>query len=80
MSPKPSYSPQATNRPTAKKAASLTTDSNAIAATSPSWRSVVSMWRVPNSTANAISASAAYSVVSAHTGCSATRTSGETSG
>ncbi|MNC84813.1 hypothetical protein D3C83_03810 [compost metagenome] len=47
MSPNPSYIQNVTNSPTAMKAASLTTDSNAIAATSPSWRSVASRWRVP---------------------------------
>lgn len=44
--------------PTARNASSLTTDSKAIAATMPSWRSVVSRWRVPNSTVNAARVSA----------------------
>jgi hypothetical protein len=48
MSPKPSYIQNVTKRPTAMKASSFTTDSKAIAATSPSWRSVASRWRVPN--------------------------------
>ncbi|MDT4890462.1 hypothetical protein FQZ97_1273070 [compost metagenome] len=40
-------SPKLTNRPTARNAISFTTDSNAIAATRPSWRSVLSRCRAP---------------------------------
>ena len=43
----PANRPQVTKAPTARKASSLTTDSVAIAATMPSWRSVLSRWRVP---------------------------------
>ena len=43
----PANIPQQTKTPTATKASSLTSDSNAIAATMPSWRSLLSRWRVP---------------------------------
>jgi hypothetical protein len=39
-------------------ASSFTTDSNATAATSPSWRSVASRWRVPKRIVNAASSMA----------------------
>ena len=58
MSAGPSNRPQVTNTPTATKASSLTTDSKAIAATMPSWRSLVSRWRVPNTIVKPASASA----------------------
>ena len=50
VAPTPSPGPSAntTNRPTARKASSLTHDSKAMAATIPSWCSLASMWRVPN--------------------------------
>ena len=41
---------------------SLTTDSKAIAATMPSWRSLASIWRVPNRMANAAIASVTIEV------------------
>ena len=41
--------PNVTNTPTARNASSLTSDSNAIAATMPWWCSAASRWRVPNS-------------------------------
>jgi hypothetical protein len=44
----------------------LTTDSTAIAATMPSWRSVVSSWRVPNAIVKPASANAMYKVLSRH--------------
>ena len=44
-------------------------DSNAIAATMPSWRSDVSSLRVPNTIVNAASASAKYKVLSFHQSC-----------
>ncbi len=44
--------------PTARKAISLTTDSKAIAATMPSWRSRLSRWRVPKTIVKPASASA----------------------
>ncbi|HXF65969.1 MAG TPA: hypothetical protein VNK67_04615 [Burkholderiales bacterium] len=47
MSSKPSYIQKVTKTPTAMKASSFTRDSKATAATSPSWRSVASRWRVP---------------------------------
>ena len=62
----PSNKPQVTKTPMATKASSLTTDSSAIAATMPSWRSVVSRWRVPKATVKPASASAMYSVLSCH--------------
>ena len=40
------------NSPTARNATSFTSDSKAIAATMPSWRSVASRWRVPNRIVN----------------------------
>ncbi|WP_293412701.1 hypothetical protein [Piscinibacter sp.] len=46
----------------------MTTDSKAIAATMPSWRSLVSRWRVPKATVKPASASAMYSVLSLHQG------------
>ena len=53
-----------TNNPTARKAASLTSDSAAIASIKPSWCSVASIWRVPKRTAKAASASAMTRAVS----------------
>ena len=47
-SPRPSNRPHTTKPPTAKKATSLMTDSKAMAATMPSWRSVLSRCRAPN--------------------------------
>ena len=58
--------------PTARKASSLTIDSKAIAATMPSWRSLASMWRVPNRIANKASASAIHNAVSPRMGAVAT--------
>ena len=55
--------------PTARNATSLTIDSVAIASISPSWCSVASMWRVPNSTANSAIASATRQAISPSTGC-----------
>ena len=49
----PSNIQNVTNMPTARNATSLTIDSVAIASIRPSWCSVASMWRVPNSTAKA---------------------------
>ncbi len=62
-------------------ATSLTTDSNAIAATMPSWRSVLSSWRAPNTMVKPASASATYSVLSLHQSalCTAGMPSGEVS-
>ena len=54
----PANRPQVTNTPTARNASSLTTDSKAIASTMPSWRSVLSRWRVPNTIVKPASASA----------------------
>ena len=68
MSPGPSNRPQQTKMPTARKATSLTTDSAAIAATSPSWRSLVSRCRVPKATVKPASTRAMYSVLSRHHG------------
>ncbi|OIQ73215.1 hypothetical protein GALL_451480 [mine drainage metagenome] len=53
-----------TNAPAAIKATSLTIDSVATASISPCWCSVASVWRVPNSTANAAIASVAVSAIS----------------
>ena len=50
--------------PTARNAASLTTDSTATARTSPSWCSVASACRVPNSEANTASSIATTSEMS----------------
>jgi hypothetical protein len=55
--------------PTPTKATSLTIDSVAIASINPSWCSVASMWRVPNSTAKMAIATATYSAMSPNTGC-----------
>ncbi len=68
MSAGPSNNPQQTKMPTARKASSLTTDSSAIAATMPSWRSLVSRWRVPKATVKPASTSAMYKVLSRHHG------------
>ena len=45
--------PKVTNTPTARNASSLTSDSNAIAATMPWWCSAASRWRVPKAMVNA---------------------------
>ena len=58
MSPKPPNIPNVTKSPTARKATSLTTDSKAMAATMPSWRSLASSLRVPNTMVKAASTSA----------------------
>jgi hypothetical protein len=50
--------------PTARKAMSLTTASAAIASIRPSWCSVASMWRVPNSQAKIAIPMAMISVMS----------------
>ena len=55
--------------PTARKAMSLTIDSAAIASINPSWCSVASMWRVPNSTAKAAIDKATNNAMSPSTGC-----------
>ena len=68
ISPGLSNRPQQTNTPTATKASSLTTDSSAMAATMPSWRSLVSRCRVPKAMVKPASASAMYSVLSRHHG------------
>ncbi len=49
-------------------ASSLTSDSNAIAATSPSCRSEASRWRVPKRIVNVASSSAIQNAVSESTG------------
>ena len=54
----PPKRPKVTNTPAARNARSLTTDSNAIAATMPSWRSEASRCPVPNRMANSASTSA----------------------
>ena len=54
--------------PTARKANSLTIDSVAIASIKPSWCSVASIWRVPNSTAKVAIDSATNSAISPSTG------------
>ena len=48
----PSNIQKVTKMPTARNDSSLTIDSAATASIRPSWCSVASMWRVPNSTAN----------------------------
>ena len=62
--PKPPNTENTTKMPTVRNAASLTMDSAATATISPSWCSVASMWRVPNSTAKAAIASAITRAVS----------------
>ena len=57
-----------TKMPTARKANSLTIDSVAIASIRPSWCSVASIWRVPNSTAKAAIDSATNSAMSPSSG------------
>ncbi len=57
-----------TNTPTARNAISLTIDSAAIASIKPSWCSVASVWRVPNSTAKVAIASATNSATSPTSG------------
>ena len=69
-----------TTTPTSMKANSFSKDSNATAATIPSWRSVLSICRVPNRMLNTISTSATYSVVSIQAGCWAEAASRVTSG
>ena len=54
--------------PTARKANSLTSNSVAIASIRPSWCSVASMWRVPNSTAKVAIKSATNNEISPNTG------------
>ena len=53
-----------TKAPAARKATSLTMDSVATASMRPCWCSVASVWRVPNSTANAAIASVTTSAMS----------------
>ncbi len=53
-----------TKAPAARKATSLTMDSVATASIRPCWCSVASVWRVPNSTANAAIASVTTSAMS----------------
>ena len=53
-----------TKAPAARKATSLTMDSVATASIRPCWCSVASVWRVPNSTANAAIASVTISAMS----------------
>ena len=53
------------NSPTTTMAASLTSDSTAMASIMPWWCSVASTWRVPNSAANKAINSATYSAGSA---------------
>ncbi len=62
--PGPPNIQKVTKMPTAKKANSLTSDSVAIASIKPSWCSVASMWRVPNSTAKVAIDSATNSAMS----------------
>ena len=60
------------NAPTATKASSFTSDSNAIASITPSWCSVASSWRVPNRAANRAISSATPNAGSAYqAGCEA---------
>ncbi len=54
--------------PTARKATSFTSDSKAMAATIPSWRSEASRWRVPNRMVNVASSNAIQNAVSAWIG------------
>ena len=54
------------NTPTATKASSLTSDSNAMASITPSWCSVASSRRVPNRMAKSAMSSATHSAVSAN--------------
>ena len=54
--------------PTARKAASLTRDSKAMAATRPSWRSLASMWRVPKRMVKMASSRATTKAVSCQIG------------
>ena len=53
-----------TNAPAAVNATSFTIDSVATASIKPCWCSVASVWRVPNSTANAAIASATIRAIS----------------
>ncbi len=62
------------------KATSLNSDSNATAATMPSWRSVISIWRVPNRMAKTISNNATKNVVSIQNGWYAGKAGVATSG
>ena len=64
----PSNIQNVTNTPTARKAMSFTSDSAATASIRPSWCSVASIWRVPNSTAKAAIDSATNSAMSPTTG------------
>ncbi len=64
----PGNSTKVTKTPTARNATSLTIDSVAIASIRPSWCSVASVWRVPNSTANAAISMATNSAMSPSSG------------
>ena len=64
----PSNITKVTNTPTATKAISLMINSVAIASIKPSWCSAASMWRVPNSMANAAMVSAMNSARSPSAG------------
>ncbi len=65
----PSNIQKVTKTPTARKATSLTMDSAAMASIRPCWCSVVSICRVPNSTANAAIERATKSAMSPGTAC-----------
>ena len=60
----PSNITNVTNTPTATNATSLMIDSVATASISPSWCSVASMWRVPNSMAKAAMVRATNNAIS----------------
>ena len=64
----PPYIQKVTKMPTARNANSLTIDSVAIASIRPSWCSVASIWRVPNSTANIAIANATNNEMSPNSG------------
>jgi len=63
-----SGNPNQTNRPSASIAASLNSDSNAIARISPRLCSTALARRVPNNMANTAIASATYNALSCHAG------------
>ncbi len=67
----PPNRPQVTKMPMARNASSLTTDSSAIAATMPSWRSEASRCRVPKAIVKPASSRAMYKVLSCHHGAPA---------
>ena len=67
--PGPPNIQKVTKMPTARNANSLTIDSVAIASIKPSWCSVASIWRVPNSTAKVAIDSATNSAMSPSSGC-----------